>query len=106
MDRQAHYVDLQAQPETGPNQADLRHLLPTEAAAEPAALASASGSAAQPSSASEASAGAPSSSAPHKEAQVKPSKKGNTESNTPTSPAPPPSIQDITARMLQQVMHA
>lgn len=104
MDRQAHYVDLEAQPETGPNQADLRHLLPTEAAAEPAALASASGSAAQPSPAFEASAGAPSSSATHKEAKVKPSKKGNTESNTPASTAPPPSIQDISARILQQIL--
>ena len=34
LEREAHYVDLEAQPVTGPGQADLRHLMPAEASAE------------------------------------------------------------------------
>lgn len=34
LEREAHYVDLEAQPVTGPGQTDLRHLLPAGASAK------------------------------------------------------------------------
>lgn len=109
MDRQAHYVDLEAQPETGPNQADLRHLLPADSTAEPAtsetaSISTAQPAAAQPGPALNPTANVPMRAAPVKDAKSKPGKKGNKETPVATSTPPAPSIQDTATRLLQQVI--
>ena len=48
LEREALYVDLEAQPVTGPGQADLRHLLPAEVSAETSATSATSTSQGEP----------------------------------------------------------
>lgn len=109
MERQAHYVDLEAQPQTGPEQADLRHLVPSDSAAEPAATtiastATAQSTAAQPSPALNPTAKASSTATSAQEPKSKSNKKGSKEASTATPTTPPaPSIQDTSTRILQQV---
>lgn len=109
MERQAHYVDLEAQPQTGPEQADLRHLVASDSAAEPAATtiaptATAQSTAAQPSPALNPTAKASSTATSAQEPKSKSNTKGSKEASaaTPTTP-PAPSIQDTSTRILQQV---
>lgn len=102
--RQAHYVDLEAQPETGPNQADLRHLLPTEPAAEPAdSSTSAQSATPQAATAQKPAANATPIAAPAKEVKHKGKKALLDAAATSSRAPPPPSIQDTATRILQQV---
>ena len=107
MQREANYVDLEAQPTTGANQADLRHLLPSDITADtveaqtasttdpqtPASTVSTASIAVDP------AANAPSSSKSSKTAK---SAKKTAKPETFTSAAPV-SLQDTAESIVQQV---
>ena len=110
IEREAHYVDLEAQPTTGAGQADLRHLLPSDTASDTLDDTTAAVSESQPiaSTASTAStaldpaANAPSSSKPAKAA--KPAKKQA--KPEATASVAPVSLQDTAESIVQQVQLA
>lgn len=108
MERQAHYVNLEAQPQAGPEQADLRHLVPSDSAAEPAttttaSTATAQSAAAQPSPALNPTANASSTATSAQEPKSKSNKKGSKEASAATPTPPAPSVQGMSTRILQQV---
>ena len=107
LQREANYVDLDAQPTTGANQADLRHLLPSDITADTVEAQTAStpdpqtptSTVSTVSIAPDPAANAPSSSKSSKTA--KPAKK-TAKPETVTS-AVPVSLQDTAESIVQQV---
>ncbi len=105
--REAHYIDLEAQPAAGAGQADLRHLMPAddkaetpETSAKPASDTQADASYSA-STALNPTANAPISSKAAKGAGAKSAKK-QAKAESAASP-PSPSMQDIATNMVQQV---
>lgn len=113
LEREAHYVDLEASPVTGSGQADLQHLLPANSSAaisetpaattsEPQSSSTSDGSASgSPSTALNPAANAPVSAKPAKAANVKNAKKPAKAEAVPS--APPASLQDVATSLVQQV---
>ena len=107
IEREAHYVDLDAQPTTGAGQADLRHLLPSDTASDTLNDSTATKSESQPvastvstaSTALDPAANAPSNSKPAKAA--KPAKK--TAKPEAAATIAPVSLQDTAESIVQQV---
>ena len=110
IERDAHYVDLEAQPTSGAGQADLRHLLPSDTASDTLDDSAAAVSESQPvastvstaSTALDPAANAPSNSKPAKVA--KPAKKiAQPEAAASVAPL---SLQDTAESIVQQVQLA
>ena len=123
LDREAHYVDLEAQPVTGPGQADLRHLLPADTNPETSGTSatstaghasnsqsdtgtsSSSSTALNPAANAPVGAKATKGAKAAKVASAKGGKKGATEEPSPSLPST--SLQDVAMELVQQVsMHA
>lgn len=107
LEREAHYVDLEAQPAAGAGQADLRHLLPadsnTEASETPAATTSESRANTSTSTALNPAANAPVSIQAQTRANTKGSKKASSKAE-PNASSPSVSTQDVAANMVQQIL--
>lgn len=100
LQREANYVDLEAQPAAGAGQADLRHLLPTDSKTETAEKQAESTSQSQSSSSISTTVN-PAANMPikAKSANAKETKQPAKAESVP----PPLSMQDLAANIVQQV---
>ncbi len=100
LQREAHYVDLEAQPAAGAGQADLRHLLPTDSNTETTEKQAESTSESQSSSSASTTLN-PAANMPikAKNANAKEAKQPPKAESVP----PPVSMQDLATNMVQQV---